>query len=287
MCSITMALAGLSTGLSMYGQHQQTKAAVASANAQAQAAADQAAAARAQAEQQRQQAEASYQNARIQSRKGEQVAEQFAQKQQQLNARRSLAIASNNAQMGAAGIVSGVGSGLDILTATNDAWEQDSINLLENQRNATYDNYVQEVNYRNQGNAQQAQAFNTDLTAQQYDRMSASYVDQAKQAAKMGQIGMFSTLLSGAASMYGMRSAGGSTAPTATETAAAAQTPTAAPYQSVAIDNTFAGNAFHTNSTVSTAWGTHLVAPKTYDLGWKPKFTFGGYYGPAGRGYSK
>lgn len=285
MCSITMALAGLSTGLQMYGQHQQTKAAVASANAQAQAAADQAAAARAQAEQQRQQAEASYQNARIQSRKGEQVAEQFAQKQQQLNARRSLAIASNNAQMGAAGIVSGVGSGLDILTATNDAWEQDSINLLENQRNATYDNYVQEVNYRNQGNAQQAQAFNTDLTAQQYDRMSASYVDQAKQAAKMGQIGMFSTLLGGAASMYGMASS----AKQATTKAAnsVAQTPTAAPYQSVAIDNTFAGNAFHTNSTVSTAWGTHLVAPKTYDLGWKPKFTFGGYYGPAGRGYSK
>lgn len=285
MCSITMALAGLSTGLSMYGQQQQTKAAVASANAQAQAAADQAAAARAQAEQQRQQAEASYQNARIQSRKGEQVAEQFAQKQQQLNARRSLAIASNNAQMGAAGIVSGVGSGLDILTATNDAWEQDSINLLENQRNATYDNYVQEVNYRNQGNAQQAQAFNTDLTAQQYDRMSASYVDQAKQAAKMGQIGMFSTLLGGAASMYGMASS----AKQATTKAAnsVAQTPTAAPYQSVAIDNTFAGNAFHTNSTVSTAWGTHLVAPKTYDLGWKPKFTFGGYYGPAGRGYSK
>lgn len=285
MCSITMALAGLSTGLQMYGQQQQTKAAVASANAQAQAAADQAAAARAQAEQQRQQAEASYQNARIQSRKGEQVAEQFAQKQQQLNARRSLAIASNNAQMGAAGIVSGVGSGLDILTATNDAWEQDSINLLENQRNATYDNYVQEVNYRNQGNAQQAQAFNTDLTAQQYDRMSASYVDQAKQAAKMGQIGMFSTLLGGAASMYGMASS----AKQATTKAAnsVAQTPTAAPYQSVAIDNTFAGNAFHTNSTVSTAWGTHLVAPKTYDLGWKPKFTFGGYYGPAGRGYSK
>ena len=38
MCSITMALAGLSTGLQMYGQQQQTKAAVASANAQAQAA---------------------------------------------------------------------------------------------------------------------------------------------------------------------------------------------------------------------------------------------------------
>lgn len=210
MCSLTLALAGVTTGLQMYGQHQQTKAAVASANAQAQAAADQAAAARAQAEQQRQQAEASYQNARIQSRKGEQVAEAYNQKQQELNARRRLAIAANNAQMGAAGLVSNVGSGLDILNATNEAWEQDSLNLLANQRNATYDNYVQEVNYRNQGNAQTAQAFNTELNAQQYDRLSASYVDQAKQAAKMGQIGMFSTLLSGAASMYGMKGASGS-----------------------------------------------------------------------------
>lgn len=204
-----MALVGLQTGLSMYGQHQQTKAAVASANAQAQAAADQAAAARAQAETQRQQAEASYQNARVQSRKGEQVAQQFLQKQQELDARRRIAIAQNNAQMGAAGIMSNVGSSLDILSGINSSWEQDSLNLLGNQRNATYDNYVQEVNYRNQGNAQTAQAFNTELTAQQYDRLSDSYVDQAKQAAKMGQIGMFSTLLGGAASMIGMKGAGG------------------------------------------------------------------------------
>lgn len=242
MCSLTLALAGVTTGLQMYGQQQQTKAAVASANAQAQAAADQAAAARAQAEQQRQEAEASYQNARIQSRKGEQVAEAYNQKQQELNARRRLAIAANNAQMGAAGIVSGVGSGLDILTATNDAWEQDSINLLANQRNATYDNYVQEVNYRNQGNAQTAQAFNTELNAQQYDRLSASYVDQAKQAAKMGQIGMFTTLLSGAASMIGMQSAGGSSA-SGTEMSAGAQvqTPTAAGAYAVGTDAAFGG----------------------------------------------
>lgn len=256
MCSLTLALAGISTGLSMYGQQQQTKAAVASANAQAQAAADQAAAARAQAEQQRQEAEASYQNARIQSRKGEQVAEAYNQKQQELNARRRLAIAANNAQMGAAGIVSGVGSGLDILTATNDAWEQDSINLLANQRNATYDNYVQEVNYRNRGNAQQAQAFNTELTAQQYDRLSDSYVDQAKQAAKMGQIGMFGTLLSGAASMIGMKGASGSSA-SGTEIAAGAQvqTPTAASTYARATDTAFGGLAGYAPKTMGNVQG--------------------------------
>lgn len=235
MCSITMALAGLSTGLQMAGQYQQSRAQAAAYNAQA---------------------EVAEQNARIQNRKGEQIAEQYAQQQRQMDAKRRLAVGQQVAAAGSSGIAAGIGSSLDILTATQNAWEEDSLNLLANQRNAMYDNYVTEVNQRNQASAARAQA------------------DAAKSA---GNMAMFGTLLSGAASMYGMRSAGGSTAPTATETAAAAQTPTAAPYQSVAIDNTFAGNAFHTNSTVSTAWGTHLVAPKTYDLGWKPKFTFGGY----------
>ena len=256
MCSLTLALAGVTTGLQMYGQQQQTKAAVASANAQAQAAADQAAATRMQAEQQRQQAEATYQNARIQSRKGEQIAEQYNQQQQQLDARRRLAIAANNASMGAAGIVSGVGSGLDILSATNDAWEQDSLNLLSNQRNATYDNYVQEVNLRNQGNAQVAQAGNLDMEARRYDQLSASYVDQARQAAKMGQIGMFGTLLGGAVSMIGMQGAGSSKA-SGTEVSAGAQvqTPTAASTYERATDAAFGGLAGYTPKTTGAVTG--------------------------------
>lgn len=233
MCSITMALAGLSTGFQMAGQYQQSRAQAAAYNAQA---------------------EVAEQNARIQNRKGEQIAEQYAQQQRQMDAKRRLAVGQQVAAAGSSGIAAGIGSSLDILTATQNAWEEDSLNLLTNQRNATYDNYVTEVNQRNQAAAARAQA------------------DAAKSA---GNMAMFSTLLGGAASMYGMASS----AKQATTKAAnsVAQTPTAAPYQSVAIDNTFAGNAFHTNSTVSTAWGTHLVAPKTYDLGWKPKFTFGGY----------
>ena len=244
MCSLTLALAGLSTGLQVYGQSQQTKAAVASANAQAQAAADQAAAARAQAEYQRQQAQANYQNAEIQSRKGEQISEQFLQKQQQLDARRRIAVAQNNAQMGASGIVSNVGSGLDILSGINSSWEQDSINLLGSQRNAVYDNYTQEVNYRNQGNAQTAQAFNTELNAQQYDRLSDSYVDQAKSAAKMGQIGMIGTLLGGAISMYGMAKGAGTSGGTAGS--GTAQMPTAAGYRAIGTDSAFGGMSGYT-----------------------------------------
>lgn len=255
MCSLTLALTGLSTGLSMYGQAQQTQAAVASANAQAQAAADQAAAARAQAEQQRQAAQASYQNARIQSRKGEQIAEQYNQQQQKLDARRRIAIAQNNAAMGAAGIAGNTGSGLDIVAATNEAWEQDSINLLANQRNSVYDNYVQEVNFRNQGNAQTAQAANTDMQAQQYDRLSASYVDQARQAAKMGQVGVFTTLLSGAASMIGMQGAGRSSAIGSSATSASAQTPTAAGWQAGASDTAFGGLAGYAPKTAKVYQG--------------------------------
>lgn len=277
MCSISLALAGLSTGLQMYGQAQQTKAAVASANAQAQAATDQAAAARAQAEQQRQEAEASYQNARIQSRKGEQIAEQYNQKQQELNARRRLAIAQNNAQMGAAGLVGGMGSGLDILNATGEAYEQDSLNMLANQRNSVYDNYVQEVNFRNQGNAQTAQAFNTELNAQQYDRLSASYVDQAKQAAKMGQIGIFTTLLSGAAPMIGMQGAGGGGSESAASTGSAS-TPTAAGWQATGTDAAFSGLSGYTPKSVGSFQGfTTSFGPKVKAT--NPYYKYSGWTG--------
>lgn len=236
MCSLTLALTGLATGLQMAGQYQQSRAQAAAYNAQA---------------------EAAEQNARIQNRKGEQIAEQYAQQQRQMDAKRRLAVGQQVAAAGSSGIAAGIGSSLDILTATQNAWEEDSLNLLTNQRNATYDNYVTEVNQRNQAAAARAQA------------------DAAKSA---GNMAMFGTLLGGAASMYGMAKSSAKQAKTKAANSVA-QTPTAAPYQSVAIDNTFAGNAFHTNSTVSTPWGTNLVAPKTYDLGWKPKYTFNGYRG--------
>ena len=200
MCSLTLALTGLTTGLQMAGQYQQSRAQAAAYNAQA---------------------EVAEQNARIQNRKGEQIAEQYNQQQRQLDAKRRLAVGQQVAAAGASGIAAGMGSSLDILTATQNAWEEDSVNLLQNQRNATHDNYVGEVNYRNQASSARAQA------------------DAAKQA---GNMAMFGTLLSGAASMYGMRSAGGgSAAPTATETAAAAQTPTAAGFRAVASDAAFSG----------------------------------------------
>ena len=163
MCSLTLALTGLTTGLSMAGQYQQSRA---------QAAAYQA------------QADAAYQNARIQNKQSEQIAENAAKEQRKLDARMRLIAGQNNAQAGASGIMGNVGSPLDIYNASIEAWGEDTQDALWNQRNNTYNSMVKEVNFRNQGNA---------------------YSAQAKAAKQAGNIGMIGTLLSGAASMYGMK----------------------------------------------------------------------------------
>lgn len=166
MCSLTLALTGLTTGLQVAGQYQQSRAQAAAYEAQAQAA---------------------YDNAKIQNKKGEIMAEQYAQEQRELDNRRRLIVGQQNAQAGASGIAGGVGSALDVYTSGMDAWGQDSINLLNNQRNDEWGNYVGEVNYRNQGNAAKA---------------------NAKAAKQAGNLAMASTLLGAAASMYGMKGAG-------------------------------------------------------------------------------
>lgn len=231
MCSVTLALAGLTTGLSMAGQYQQSRAEAASLEAQAQSAKYQAESQRQlaeytekQAEYQRkvqqQQAEAEYQNARIQNRKSEQMAEQYADQQRKLDERRRLIVGQQAAAAGASGIMGGLGSSLDIYNASLDAYGQDSLSLLTNQRNSMYDNYLQEVNYRNAGNANIAQgenAYNQGMyqageqryQASAYDAQAYNLRQQAKAAKSAGNLAMVGTLLSGAASMYGMKGAGG------------------------------------------------------------------------------
>ena len=200
MCSVTLALAGLSTGLQVAGQYQQSRAQAASLEAQA---------------------DAARQNAAIQGQKSLNIAEQARQQQVQMDNKRRLVVGQQNAERGAVGLAGGVGSALDIYNATNDAYEQDSLNLLTNQRNATHDSYIQQVNYRNQ---------------------EAAYRSQASAAKTAGNIAMFGTLLSGAASMYGMKSAGGGgSASTAAAQTPAAQTPTAAGYVAQTADNINSG----------------------------------------------
>lgn len=215
MCSLTLALTGLTTGLQMAGQYQQSRAQAAAYNAQAQAA---------------------EQNAKIQERQGELIAEQYGQKQRELDNRRRLVRGQQAAAAGASGIAGGVGSALDMYMATNDAWLEDSVNLLEGQRESVYDNYIRVGNYKNQ---------------------AASYRAQASAAKDAGNWGMVGTLLSGAASMYGMKGAG--SAPTGTETAATAtaQTPTAAGYVARASDAAFGNLAGYTAKSVGVFRGTY------------------------------
>ena len=254
MCSLTLALTGLTTGLSMASQYQQSRAQAAAYEAQAQAANQQAEAARLQAKYEQEQAEAQYQNARIQNRKGEQIAEQYAEQQRQLDAKRRLTVSQQNTQAGASGIVGGLGSGLDIYNASMEAWNQDSLNLLNNQRNTIYDNYVQEVNLLNSGNALVAQSANTMNQASVYDQQANNLRAQASAAKSAGNWAMIGTGLG----FIGSTLAGGSSSLSgAKASAGTAQTPTAAPYQAGALDTTFGGMSGYTNVTKGSIQGMY------------------------------
>ena len=133
------------------------------------------------------QADAAEQNARIQERKGEQIADQYLQQQQKLDDRRRLIRGQQAASAGASGLAAG-GSVLDVMGSSEDAYRQDSLNLLSNQRNDTWSNYVNVVNYQNQANAFRASASN---------------------ARQQGRANRFNTILGTAASMYGIARDGG------------------------------------------------------------------------------
>lgn len=133
------------------------------------------------------QADAAEQNARIQERKGEQIADQYLQQQQKLDDRRRLIRGQQAAAAGASGLAAG-GSVLDVMGSSEDAYRQDSLNLLSNQRNDTWSNYVNVVNYQNQANAFRASATNAE---------------------QQGKANKFNTILGTAASMYGIARDGG------------------------------------------------------------------------------
>ena len=138
------------------------------------------------------QADAARQNAAITARKNEQTADAYAQKQAQLNDRMRLARGQAAAQAGASGLTMD-GSVIDILDSSYDEYTKDSLNLLRNQRNDTWSNYVNEVNYLNQASA---------------------YDNAAKLTRKQGHQKIFSTILGAAASAYGQGWLGGSNSTT-------------------------------------------------------------------------
>ena len=143
MCSVIGGLMALG-GLMQYKQQQEQ--------------------ASAQASMQQAQAEAAEQNAHIERRKQEQIADAYAQKAADLRREHRLAQGRQRAQAGAAGIGMG-GSQLDILSSGLEAYGLDQYNLLSNQRNDNFSSRVQETNFINDANASRASAKNVERQA--------------------------------------------------------------------------------------------------------------------------
>lgn len=170
MCSV---MAGL-TALGGYAQYRGQQQA---ANAQAAA--------------YRSQADTAMQNAKIEARKQEQIADNYAQQAATLRARQRLTEGQQRAAAGSAGL-NFAGSAMDILSSGYDAARQDQMNLLSNQRNDNFNSRVAESNYINQANAANAAAANVKRTARAQG---------------------FATILGTAASIYGLEHVpGGSSA---------------------------------------------------------------------------
>ena len=143
MCSIA---AGLMGATALFGYRQQVQQAEAQADAY------------------RAQAEADEQNAKIEGRKQEQIADNYANEAKQLRSRQRLAQGAQRAQAGAAGIDFS-GSQMDILSSSLDAYKNDQVTLLSNQRNDNYNSRVVQTNYLNDANQKRAAADNVVSSA--------------------------------------------------------------------------------------------------------------------------
>ena len=134
------------------------------------------------------QAQTARQNAAIADAQRSQQADAYAQKQAQLNDRMRLVRGQAAAAAGAGGFTA-EGSVNDILDSSYDAYKKDSMNLLSQQRNDSWSQYVNQVNYLNQANA---------------------YDTAARNVRKQGHQKIFGTLLGAAATAYGNGWIGGS-----------------------------------------------------------------------------
>lgn len=161
MCTLMAGLMGASTLLQAKAQQEQISAQVAQANAQAQ------------------QAEI---NAKMQSRQSELIADQYADKQRQLNAKMKLTQGANIASAGASGVSSTTGSAFDVANANYGAYLDDSRNLLDAQRNDVYGSHVEEYNYKQSAENSRREAQN---------------------ASSNGRLAVLGTILGGATSIYG------------------------------------------------------------------------------------
>lgn len=138
MCSIAAGLLGASAFL---GYRQQVQQAETQSNAL------------------KAQAEADEQNAKVEGRKQEQIADNYANESKQLRSRQRLAQGAQRAQAGAAG-VDFSGSQMDLLSSSMDAYKNDQATLLSNQRNDNYNSRVVQTNYLNDASQKRTAADN-------------------------------------------------------------------------------------------------------------------------------
>ena len=192
MCSV---MAGIGAALSLFGGY----ASYESQRQQIQAQADsQASMYRAQAQAAEYNAKLEEQNARVEARKQEQIAENYGEEQRRLRARQRLAEGQLRAQHGAAGRDMS-GSGLDILASGQEAYWQDQMTLLSNQRNDNYSSRAQQSNYMRAAENQRANA--------ESQRVAANNV-LADADRQIGALGM-NTILGTAASIVPFFGGGG------------------------------------------------------------------------------
>lgn len=139
---------------------------------------------KAQAAMYNQQARVAEANARISDRKQEQIADQALQERDKMSDKMRLIQGQNVAETGASGLTMS-GTPLQLMASSYDEYNKDIQNWETNKNNGIYNEYLNGMNYRNEASTARAAASN------------------AKSQARMAMLG---TILSGASSIYGLKS---------------------------------------------------------------------------------
>ena len=139
---------------------------------------------KAQAAMYNQQARVAEANARISDRKQEQIADQALQERDKMSDKMRLIQGQNVAETGASGLTMS-GTPLQLMASSYDEYNKDIQNWETNKNNSIYNEYLNGMNYRNEASTARAAASN------------------AKSQARMAMLG---TILSGASSIYGLKS---------------------------------------------------------------------------------
>lgn len=108
------------------------------------------------------QAKADEQNARITAKQAEFQADKYAQEQRELSNKAKLARGQAAAAYGASGLEM-AGSGLDVMSSIEGAYQEDKVNSLTNQRADNYGMRVQETNFENSAAANKSASHNTKV----------------------------------------------------------------------------------------------------------------------------